>query len=319
MIRVRYRLPRLFGFVVTLGGCALASVALADDGGKPQTPPREVATVTESAPTKPRPQADNPYIRISRTEDKKPKALETSIVRFEGLPGTSHEGRSVDLVGVVHIGQKDYYEQIGRRLAGYDVVLYELVAPDGTRIRPEDLQRRRSVLASMQTGMKDMLNLEYQLEHIDYLSENFRHADMSPDEFAEDMKSRGDGLLKMFARMMGAGLASQAGSGGDVGMLMALMSENRSMMLKQTMAKQLIDVDVAVAGLDDQSGENTLIKGRNRKAFEVLKEELAAGKKKIAVFYGAGHLDDMGQRLENDFQMTRRSSEWLQAWDLQKN
>ena len=319
MIRVRYRLTRLFGVAVALAGSAWASVALADDLGKPSKPPRQVTKTAESVQEAAEADAGNPYIRISRTEDKKPKALETSIVRFEGLPGTIHEGRSVDLVGVVHIGQKDYYDEIGRRLAEYDVVLYELVAPDGTRIRPEDLKRRRSVLASMQTGMKDMLNLEYQLEHIDYLSENFRHADMSPDEFAEDMKSRGDGLVKMFARMMGAGLASQAGSGGDVGMLMALVSENRSMMLKQTMARQLIDVDVAVAGLDDESGENTLIKGRNRKAFEVLKEELAAGKKKIAVFYGAGHLDDMGQRLENDFQMTRRSSEWLQAWDLQKN
>jgi len=319
MTRVRFRIPHLFAVVATLGVFALASTVRADDGGKSKKPPREVATSTQSAPPTAEPDAGNPYIRISRTEEKKPKALETSIVRFEGLPGTSHEGRSVDLVGVVHIGQKEYYDEISRRLADYDVVLYELVAPDGTRIRPEDLQRRRSVLASMQTGMKDMLNLEYQLEHIDYMSENFRHADMSPDEFAEDMKSRGDGLVKMFARMMGAGLASQAGSGGDVGMLMALMSENRSMMLKQSMAKQLIDVDVAVAGLDDASGENTLIKGRNRKAFEVLKEELAAGKKKVAVFYGAGHLDDMGQRLENDFQMVRRSSEWLQAWDLQKN
>jgi hypothetical protein len=323
MIRVRYRLSRLFGLVVVLAGCAMAlgvqAVAQADDGAQPQKPPRQARTVAQAAPPTAQSKGENLYIRISRTEDKKPKALETSIVRFEGSPGTIHEGRSVDLVGVVHIGQKEYYDEIGRRLADYDVVLYELVAPDGTRIRPEDLQRRRSVLASMQSGMKDMLNLEYQLEHIDYLSENFRHADMSPDEFAEDMKSRGDGLVKMFARMMGAGLASQAGSGGDVGMLMALMSENRSMMLKQTMAKQLIDVDVAVAGLDDASGENTLIKGRNRKAFEVLKEELAAGKKKIAVFYGAGHLDDMGQRLENDFQMTRQSSDWLQAWDLQKN
>jgi hypothetical protein len=91
------------------------------------------------------------------------------------------------------------------------------------------------------------------------------------------------------------------------------------MLLKQTMAKQLVDVDVAMAGLDDASGENTLIKGRNRKAFEVLKEELDAGKKSVAVFYGAGHLDDMAERLEADFGMKPKSTKWLPAWDLQKN
>jgi hypothetical protein len=258
------------------------------------------------------------FLRISRTDASKPKALETSIVRFEGKPGTKYEGHRVDLVGVIHIGQKEYYKDIDQRLAKYDVVLYELVAPDGTRIRPEDLQQRRSLIASMQSGMKDMLNLEYQLEHINYLAENFRHADMSPDEFMEDMKSRGDDIWKMAARMMGAGLASQPG-GGDMGILFALMSDNRSMLLKQTMAKQLLDVDVAVAGLDDATGENTLIKGRNRKAFEVLQEELAARKKSIAVFYGAGHLDDMAKRLESEFDMHSTSTEWLAAWDLQRN
>lgn len=260
-----------------------------------------------------------PFIRISKTDDKKAKALETSVVRFEGMPGTAYEGRVVDLFGVVHIGEKEYYKEIDRLLATYEVVLYELVAPDGTRIRPEDLKERRSVLASMQTGMKDMLNLEYQLEHINYLADNFRHADMSPEEFVEDMKSRGDGLWKMAARMMGAGLASQGAGDGNAGLLLALMSDNRAMLLKQTMAKQLVDVDVAMAGLDDSSGENTLIKGRNRKAFEVLKQELDAGKKTVAVFYGAGHLDDMAERLETDFQMKPKSTKWLPAWDLQKN
>ncbi len=70
--------------------------------------------------------------------------------------------------------------------------------------------------------------------------------------------------------------------------------------------------------MDDEKGENTLIKGRNRKAFEVLSRELAAGKRKIAVFYGAGHLSDMGQRLENDFGLTDQPAQtkWLTAWDL---
>ena len=259
------------------------------------------------------------YLRVQKSEEEKPKALQTAIVRYKGKSGTPYEGKVVDLVGVVHIGQKEYYEDLNDRLSKYDSVLYELVAPDGTRIRPEDLQKRRSVIASMQSGMKDMLNLEYQLELIDYLAENFRHADMSPDEFAEDLERRGDSVWKMMARMMGAGLASSSANGGDLGMLMALFSDDRSKRMKQAMAKQLVDMELVTAGMDDANGENTIIKGRNAKAFRILKEELDAGKDKVAVFYGAGHLPDMADRLESEFQMKPKKTTWLDAWDLTRN
>ena len=265
-----------------------------------------------------RPAVAEMYVRVV-TEEGKPRAMQTAISTFRGPDGSPYQGCQVDLVGVVHIGEEDYYRVLNERLRGYESVLYELVAPDGTRIRPEDLEQRRSVLASMQTGMKDMLNLEYQLEKIDYLAKNFRHADMSPDEFLVDMERRGDSVAKMVARMMGAGLASSAATGGDASMLFAFFSKDRAKLLKQSMARQLVDVETVTAGFDDANGENTLIKGRNAKAFEVLRDELKQGKKRIAVFYGAGHLADMAQRLKDDFQMESESMEWLDAWDLTSN
>nr|WP_246420057.1 TraB/GumN family protein [Aporhodopirellula rubra] len=258
------------------------------------------------------------YVRIHRDDDNAPLAMQTATVRYVGKPGTKYAGKIVDLVGVVHIGQAEYYEALKEQLSGYDKVLYELVAPDGTRIRPEDLQKRRSLLASMQTGMKDMLNLEYQLEKIDYMAENFRHADMSPDEFVEDLERRGDSVWKMVARMMGAGLATQSANA-ETGLLMALFSKDRSKMMKRAMAGQLIDIEMVSAGLDDANGENTLIKGRNRKAFEILQEELDGDTNSAAVFYGAGHLPDMADRLVTDFEMEPTDTTWLDAWDLTRN
>ena len=41
---------------------------------------------------------------------------------------------------------------------------------------------------------------------------------------------------------------------------MALFSDDRSKKLKQAMARQLIDMEVVTAGMDDANGENTLIK-----------------------------------------------------------
>ena len=258
------------------------------------------------------------YVRIKKNEGK-PVAMQTAIARFVGKPDTEFDGKTVDLFGVVHIGQADYYREVDRRLATYDVVLYELVAPDGTRIRPEDLQRRRGLLSSIQGGMKDMLNLEYQLEKIDYMAKNFRHADMSPEEFSEDLERRGDSLMKMLARMMGASLAAQASGGGDIAMLMAMVSDDRPKMLKQAAAKQLVDMEAVTAGMQDANGEETLIKGRNAKAMKILRQELGGPKKTAAVFYGAGHLPDMADRLIEDFNMQPTTTTWLDAWDLTEN
>lgn len=259
------------------------------------------------------------YVRLKKNEDGKEVAMQTAVVRFEGLPGTKYAGKTVDLFGVVHIGEKEYYDDVDQRLSTYDSVLYELVAPDGTRIRPEDLEKRRGLLASVQTGMKDMLNLEYQLEQIDYMADNFRHADMSPDEFVKDMERRGDSFLQMIGRMAGASMAASANSGGDAGMLLAMFSDDRPKRLKKVMARQLMDVEVVTAGMKDANGEDTLIQGRNVKAFKVLEEELNKGKANVAVFYGAGHLPDMAERLKRDFKMKPIQSEWLDAWDFTKN
>lgn len=259
------------------------------------------------------------YLRVQEGDSGRPQSMQTAIVRFVGKPGSPYAGRVVDLVGVVHIGQRDYYENLNRRLGEYDRVLYELVAPDGTRFTPKDLEERTSVLGSMQSGMKDLLNLEYQLERVDYMAKNFRHADMSPEEFAEDFERRGDSVWKMVARMMGAGLATQSKTGGDAGMLLAMFSQDRSKKMKQLMARQLVDMETITAGINDSEGNNTLIKGRNAKAFRVLREELEAGHRELAVFYGAGHLPDMAERLEQEFQMEERETEWLDAWDLTRN
>ena len=43
---------------------------------------------------------------------------------------------------------------------------------------------------------------------------------------------------------------------------------------------------------------------------------MAAGKKKLGIFYGAGHLNDMDERLRKDFRLEPVSITWLTAWNL---
>jgi len=48
----------------------------------------------------------------------------------------------------------------------------------------------------------------------------------------------------------------------------------------------------------------------------VLKDQQKAGKRKIGIFYGAGHLADMHTRLVKEFGYEPVTTTWLEAWDL---
>ena len=81
------------------------------------------------------------------------------------------------------------------------------------------------------------------------------------------------------------------------------------------MAKQFADMEGEIGMFDGPEG-SAIITERNKKAFEVLRREIAKGRKKIAVFYGAGHLPDMQRRLEQDFGMQQTGTDWVTAWSL---
>jgi hypothetical protein len=48
----------------------------------------------------------------------------------------------------------------------------------------------------------------------------------------------------------------------------------------------------------------------------VLRKQIATGRRKIAIFYGAAHMDDFDLKLRQDFRLQPREAVWLEAWDL---
>src|SRR5688572_19496388 len=70
------------------------------------------------------------FVRVQRDQQDRATHLETATIRY--VPAGGEAGVVVDLVGVVHIGDRAYYDRLNRQLAQYDVVLYELVAEQGT-------------------------------------------------------------------------------------------------------------------------------------------------------------------------------------------
>ncbi len=259
------------------------------------------------------------WIRIQRDDQGRPLALQTVVVRYESRDALQ-QSLSVDLIGAVHVADRAYYDQLNRDFEQYDALLYELVAPEGTVVTKEDVESNDHPVRSMQNGMKFFLELDHQLEGIDYTRDNFVHADMSPTEFAKAMEDRDESFMQLFFRMMGQGIAQQSklqaeGRSSEFDMLSAFFSENRALSLKRVMADQFENMDSMIVGLGGPNG-TTLISGRNQVALDVLQEQLEDGKKKIGIFYGAGHLSDMDKRLRERFHLEPVSARWLTAWDL---
>jgi hypothetical protein len=224
----------------------------------------------------------------------------------------------VDLVTAVHIGEKSYYEQLNREFEGYDAVLYELVAPEGTRVPKGGGAGSGSFISMLQKAMKNVLELEFQLQMIDYTRPNFVHADMSPAQFAESMNKRGESMLSMFIKIMMSAMAQQDpqnSNASDAQLLMALFDKNRAMVLKRIMAEQFQSMDGMLSAIEGANG-STLISDRNKIALDVLRKQIGEGKKKLAIFYGGGHMPDIDKRLRNQFGLVPVSTRWLVAWDL---
>lgn len=263
------------------------------------------------------------WVRIRYDQQREPLAMEAAIVRYvPAKPDPRDKGKplSVDLVAAVHIGDAAYYQALNKRFESYDTLLYELVAPDGTVVERGRGTSNSHPLGALQNAMKSMLALEHQLEQIDYTKQNFVHADMSPDEFVQAMKNRNEGFLQMYMRLLGHSLGAQSelaakGESPDVAVFAALFAEDRPLRLKKVLSQQLANTEEMLTSFGGEEG-SVLISERNKAALNVLKQEIAAGRKQIGIFYGAGHLADMDKRLREEFGLKPVEITWLTAWDL---
>lgn len=257
-------------------------------------------------------QIDEPeWLRVSHVTDETPATLDVAIGRY-----ARPDGLQVDLVGVVHVAEPEYFQTLNRRLAEYDRVLFELVG------RPETLNggapRGTSMIGLLQGGMTEALGLAFQLDEIDYSPPHFVHADLDRDEFVASMDERGESIFQFMLRAWALGVAEQAGPAGaraNADLLGLLTADDFELALKRTLATELagrVDQVAALAGRDG----STLIEGRNVRAIEVLTREIAAGHRRIAIFYGAGHMPDFAERLERQFGLRWIASEWIPAWNL---
>jgi hypothetical protein len=244
--------------------------------------------------------------------------LETAIATYENA-----RGQKVHLVGAVHIADAGYYSSLNKIFEGYDALLYEMVKPKDLDLGARDVQEEGfgsvNFVRMIQKGLKTFLDLDYQLDGIDYTKKNFVHADLTAEEFERMQDERGESIfvmmLQQMLREMLKGDASKTAQMDPMELLSALGSPDGARQLKLILAKQFQNMDEMVEQMEGPNG-SVLLTERNKAAIKALKEQLAQGKKNLGIFYGAAHMKDLESRLINDLGFKRTGVEYRIAWDL---
>jgi hypothetical protein len=271
------------------------------------------------------------YVRF--TDEKGGGRLETAVVTY-----TNDAGVELKLVSAIHIGERSYFEELAKDFEAQDAVLYELVkekdaplpAPGVIRRHAEDAEGGgggMQAVGDLQRFLKDTLNLEFQLDVIDYTKKNFIHADMDRAAFEQAQAERGESFETMMLQQLMAAmrrpvpeaLPGAAGEDPDAMLrdLVKLVTRpDMERQIKTIIAKQMDQMQDIAMGLDGPGG-SVILTERNKAAVKVLDETLKAGdKKKISIFYGAAHMPDLAKRVREMGFKPAGPVEWKRAWDL---
>lgn len=236
--------------------------------------------------------------------------LEAAIATYKNADGVT-----VHLVSAVHVGEKKYYQDLEKTFAKYDALLYEMVKPKDAA-PPTPGQRSESAVSGFQRMLKDMLELDFQLDAIDYSAKNFVHADLDAETFTKLQAERGESIFSLMLRAMLNEMAkpTEAPEVSLTELVVALLSPDSARHFKLILAKQFEDIEAKVAGFEGKDG-SVLVTERNKAAIAVLKQTIEKGDKNIGIFYGAAHMTDIEKRLEK-MGFKYDNTKWLAAWDM---
>lgn len=272
------------------------------------------------------------YIRVKETETV--AKLQTAVIGYE------KDGKQVDLIGAIHLADRRYYEFLNKHFKGYEVILFEMVGGEklGGEKKPEaieqlkvevdpdvadevnvadDTEKEKNAhalggLREVYQSMEKALGLVGQSAVIDYLAENFVHADLTLKEFGALQKDRGESLVGF---LINIGMkAERPKNKPNSLLLMRGILAGRSDLVKLEMMQTMAEGDKQI---DSLAGESVIISDRNIRCMEVMDQQLAAGQEKIGIFYGAAHFTDLRKRME-ERGFKKVSTKWLTAWEVQK-
>jgi len=250
------------------------------------------------------------YISYQAPQNQHAGSLRTGISRWYHGPSDT----TLFLVGVLHIGEQEYYDQLQKGLDSCDLVLFEGVGKGSGDQAPSEADlASMDLLLRMQIAMKDALDLIFQKDGIDYERSFWRNADMDFPSLQARMKELGTGLPtdNPMLRMILDGVLR------ILDPTQVRKHPKIVQNLRRQMAPALAMADEVMQRPAFAKMGQTIITERNAVVMGMLERELAEGPKgrRIALFYGAGHLPDLTRRLEKAG-CSYEASAFYSAWTI---
>ncbi len=255
--------------------------------------------------------ADKPEAFLRTTPNDDPDAFMGSGTLDIATAAYEHpvSKRRVYLVGVVHIGHAEYFEELQHELDAMDLVMWEGV---GAKEKPtRETAERFDVLFRVQVLLKNLLNLDFQLEEIDYERPFWRNSDVSINRLQTVLEERDLELIpneKLMKRVFGA--LFEVIDPEKVGRSEALGRSYRAVV-----APSMVDPTAQFERAGMAAMKEVLLDLRNRHVIDDLAQVLAEpGPERIAIFYGAAHLDGMDVAVREELGFEYLGSMWHEAW-----
>lgn len=279
-----------------------------------------------------------PYTRVQRP-DADTIQLQIAVRKFVPARG---RGPAVWLSGVSHIGDAAYYAALQQHLDAQSLVLFEAIGG-----RDRAVQFNPEEQTSVQHTLATSLGLVFQLASIRYDRPHFRNSDLTLPELQRLLSGNsgaGDGRNPEGSPPAGeAGRGGEAGGGGrEFRELMGIMDGSSLLGAIVHMGIKIIGTTpklqamtrlamIEVLGrfqgdLSEVQGMppelqrlmTVIIRSRNDVVLRDLKPLLgrAGAGRSISVFYGAGHMADLEQRLVSELGYRRQEEVWHTAMSV---
>ncbi len=260
------------------------------------------------------------YMRVTHP-DADTVSLQIALRRFTPEKG---RGPVIWLAGASHIGESNYFAALQRHLDTQSLVLFEGVGAKSKKVMfnaEEDVSVQHTLAAS--------LGLEFQLSAIDYDRPQFQNSDLTLGQLQQLLLSgrgAGDaGSANKASQDFEALLQIMDGSSWLGALVQVALKFIGSSPKLRAMTKVLL-----IETLGQLKGDMSQIKGvppevqrllaviiqeRNRVVLDDLAAALRSPRRppSISVFYGAGHMADLQQRLRSDLKYRPREAVWLTA------
>jgi hypothetical protein len=174
----------------------------------------------------------------------------------------------------------------------------------------------------LQAQLAEALDLEFQLDALDYAGENWRCSDMSIDQLQREMEKRGLDFSLVEDTLAGSSLPAQLVRLllGVIRMADAFFEGAVSDTIKVVLIEMLGDESVLEIGFSqfDEGFAEVIIDERDRIVIDDLKRliEREAPIGSVAILYGAGHMPDMARRLSEQLGYEPSGARWLRAIEV---